>query len=120
MAEPAEAQLLQMLLMQAENPDIETRDQYREQIDNPDNPGVAPGWNALMVQDVVAGMFIMGATEQAEGQEPEETPGSPITNSRNSPPASPRPSGKGLPGTSRRTSSTGRSTKRSGRWREGP
>ena len=75
MTEPAKAQLLQMLLMQAENPDIDTRDQIREEINSPDNPGVAPGWNVLMVLDVVAGMFIMGAIEQAESQETEETPG---------------------------------------------
>ena len=75
MAELAEAQRLQMLLMQAENPDIETRDQYAEEMTSPDNPGLAPGWNAAMVRDMVAGMFIMEATERAEGQEPEEPPG---------------------------------------------
>ena len=74
MTEPTEKPLLKTLIMQAYNRDIETRDQHQEGINNPDNPGLAPGWNAVMVQDVVAGMFIMGATERAEGDEPEETP----------------------------------------------
>ena len=45
------------LLMQAENPDIETRDQFKEDQGKPDNPHIAPAWNAFMVRDIISGMF---------------------------------------------------------------
>ena len=52
---------LTCLLMQAENPDIETKDQFKEDQDKPDNPHISPGWNAFMVRDIISGMF----TEEA-------------------------------------------------------
>ena len=45
------------LLAQAENPNIETRDQFKEDETKPDNPHIAPGWNAFMVRDIISGMF---------------------------------------------------------------
>ena len=45
------------LLMQAENPSIDTRDQLKEDQDKPDNPHIAPAWNAFMVRDIISGMF---------------------------------------------------------------
>ena len=45
------------LLMQAENPNIETRDQFKEDQTKPDNPHIAPAWNAFMVRDIISGMF---------------------------------------------------------------
>ena len=56
------------LLMQAENPDIETRDQFQEDQGKPDNPHIAPGWNAFMVRDIISGMF----TAEAHVHEDEE------------------------------------------------
>ena len=52
---------LTCLLMQAENPDIETKDQFKEDQGKPDNPHISPGWNAFMVRDIISGMF----TEEA-------------------------------------------------------
>ena len=68
---------LQALLLQAHNPGIDTRDQYPNDQSRPDNPHIAPGWNALMVQDIVMGMFIAEAVDQIQqggGEAPEETP----------------------------------------------
>ena len=45
------------LLAQAENPNIETRDQFKEDQAKPDNPHIAPAWNAFMVRDIISGMF---------------------------------------------------------------
>ena len=52
---------LTCLLMQAKNPDIETKDQFKEDQDKPNNPHIAPAWNAFMVRDIISGMF----TEEA-------------------------------------------------------
>ena len=53
------------LLLQSQNKGIQTSDQYGGRYpDREDNPSVAPGWNALMVQDIVAGMFMMTAVER--------------------------------------------------------
>ena len=52
---------LTYLLRQAKNPDIETRDQFKEDQNKPDNPHIAPAWNAFMVRDIISGMF----TEEA-------------------------------------------------------
>ncbi len=52
---------LTSLLMQAENPNIETRDQFREEQTLPGNPHIAPGWNAIMVRDIISGMFTQEA-----------------------------------------------------------
>ena len=50
------------LLLQSQNPDIQTRD--HDQSDG-EAPHIAPGWNAVMVQDIIAGMFLLEADEQA-------------------------------------------------------
>ena len=55
------------LLAQAENPSIETRDQFKEEQTKPDNPHIAPGWNAIMVRDIISGMFTAEAA--ARGNE---------------------------------------------------
>ena len=64
------------LLAQAENPSIETRDQYEEEQTLPDNPHIAPGWNAIMVRDIISGMFTAEATlresENGDEDDPEE------------------------------------------------
>ena len=63
--EEEEQVTLLSLLLQSQNKDIQTRDQYGgRHPSGEDNPGAAPGWNALMVQDMVAGMFMMTAVER--------------------------------------------------------
>ena len=53
------------LLLQSQNTRIHTRNQHEGRYpDREDNPGIAPGWNALMIQDLVAGMFMMTAAER--------------------------------------------------------
>ena len=52
---------LTCLLMQAENPSIDYKDQCQEDQNKPDNPHIAPAWNAFMVRDIISGMF----TEEA-------------------------------------------------------
>ena len=49
------------LLMQAENPSIDYKDQLKEDQAKPDNPHIAPAWNAFMIRDIISGMF----TEEA-------------------------------------------------------
>ena len=65
------------LLMQTQNPDIETRDQLKEDQGKPDNPHIAPGWNAIMVRDIISGMFTAEAhvrEDEDEDEEPDEIP----------------------------------------------
>ena len=65
------------LLMQAENPDIETRDQLQEDQGKPENPHIAPGWNAIMVRDIISGMFTAEAhvrENEDKDEEPDEIP----------------------------------------------
>ena len=74
--EEEEQVTLLSLLLQSQNKGIQTSDQYGGRYpDREDNPSVAPGWNALMVQDVVAGMFMMTAVERngagTEGNPPQ-------------------------------------------------
>lgn len=62
---------LKNLLLQADNPDMETRDQFPS--DRP-NPHVAPGWNTIMVQDIIAGMFMLEASERKNSPANENHP----------------------------------------------
>ena len=62
------------LLAQAENPNIETRDQLKEDETKPDNPHIAPGWNAFMVRDIISGMFAVEAAARESLDEYEEDP----------------------------------------------
>ena len=65
------------LLAQAGNPNIETRDQFKEDQTKPDNPHIAPAWNAMMVRDIISGMFTAEAhvrENEDEDEEPDEIP----------------------------------------------
>ena len=62
------------LLLQSQNPDIQTRD--HDQADG-EAPHIAPGWNAVMVQDIIAGMFLLEAGEQDANTETEHRLGMP-------------------------------------------
>ena len=62
------------LLLQSQNPDIQTRDQGRA---DREAPHIAPGWNAVMVQDIIAGMFLLEADEQDGNTETEHRLGMP-------------------------------------------
>ena len=58
---------------QAENPSIETRDQFQGDQTLPDNPHIAPGWNAIMVRDIISGMFAAeAAARESENKEGDE------------------------------------------------
>ena len=61
---------LRNLMLHADDPDIETRNQY-DKADR-SNPHIAPGWNALTVLDVLEGMFFIEASNRAEDQPSEE------------------------------------------------
>ena len=60
---------LRNLILHADDPDIQTRDQF-----DTDNtvPHIAPGWNAITVLDVLEGMFLREASDRAEDQPSEE------------------------------------------------
>ena len=59
------------LMAQAENPSIETRDQFREEQTNPNNLYMAPGWSAIMVQDIIYNMAEFAA-RKCEGWDDNE------------------------------------------------
>ena len=69
------------LLMQAENPSIDYKDQLKEDQGKPDNPHIAPGWNAFMVRDIISGMFTEEAymNEDWESNEDEDGDNTKIT-----------------------------------------
>ena len=69
------------LLMQTQNPDIETRDQLKEDQGKPDNPHIARDWNAFMVRDIISGMFTSEAymNEDWESDEDEDGDDTKIT-----------------------------------------
>ena len=52
---------LTSLLLHADNPDIETRDQFS---DGSETPHVAPGWNSIMIQDIITEMFMLEASSR--------------------------------------------------------
>ena len=59
------------LMAQAEKPSIETRDQFRTEQTNPNNLYIAPGWNAIMVRDIIYGMAEFAA-RKCEGWDDNE------------------------------------------------
>ena len=54
---------LTSLLLHADNPDIETRDQFS---DRSETPHVAPGWNSIMIQDIITEMFMLEASSRKD------------------------------------------------------
>ena len=52
---------LETILRNAHHKAIVNRDQSPEEIASPDNPHIAPGWNAVHLGEIVAGMFSVTA-----------------------------------------------------------
>ena len=63
----SETNVKQQVLYHLENPEVRTRDQHGPP--GPGNPHIAPGWNALMVLDIVKEMFLLEAQEHLSEEE---------------------------------------------------